>query len=1493
MFGATAASADSPTPSTGTKSAAHGHGIWIDGLGLNVAGAASAYSEFPDNAGPNTDALNLELLGLLNVDAGTTQLPLLDDGANGGLLGLGDLGAMSSYASSPSDTAEIASSGIITADGALDLGPIENPGSFQSAQLDASGLLRQVISDEVANALLDDATLSVGALASRVAVDGAVESGAPQSEYSLSGMKLDLSSPAVGNLVDGVDTLAGSLIDPIEALLADGGGVETAVGNLVSGIDALPLVDAQLNSLSLDTSSLTTQLRQQLLQTPLENSEGSVSVDLSSGVIHVDLDELVVDSSGASTLSTLAPNTPVLDDVTVNAILDGVTDAIIGDGPNSLITKAVTLITEGIYGVGVNIDLQVGLSVNYLLGTLDVADGPITIKGTLGGVLGQPGFAPLTPDVSGVTLLPGLPIPVNVGLLLQPVVNLITPAIAMIGSALTPVINDVIAGIQPALLEFLQPIVTELLDDAVEPVLNGVLDITINEQPTLVGGSSDFGDAGFTVRALSVTLLPLLGANAVNLELGSSTVLVPAVEATLSASPNPVVQGGTVTLTGAGFTEGEDVDIALPGGGTTTEVAGTGGSVTATWAVPGDFAPGTATFTATGATSALTATATTEVVAASDATLSATPNPVAQGGTVTLTGGGFDDGEDITVTLPDTTTVTATANGSGEFTSTWDVPADYPVGTATFSATGVTSGLTATADTEVEAAAVATLTALPNPVDQGGTVTLAGDGFADSEDVTVTLPDGSTVVEAADADGSFTSTWDVPADYPVGTAEFSATGETSGLTATAETEVQAAAVATLEAAPNPVSQGGVVTLTGDGFGSGEDVIVTLPDGEATVSADIDGSFETTWDVPDDFPVGTAEFSATGVVSGLTATAETTVEADAGADVNANASASASASAQAAADNDASASAQAAAQAAANADNSSDASASADVTADAAASAAATADASTEASAETNAAASASATASADSTADSASNADASASASSLADADASSAADAASEAASEATSSADASASASANVSADADADVNANASASASASADAAADNEASASAQAAAQAAANADNSSDASAAADVTADAAASVAATADASTEASAETNAAASAAATASADSTADSASNADASTSASAVANADASAASDAASEAASEATSSADASAAASANATADADADVDAAATATADATAATNANASASASASAEAAADNDASASAQAAAQAAANADNSSDASASADVTADAAAAVAATADASTEASAETNAAASAAATATADSTADSASNANASASASTAADANASAASNAASEAASDATSSADASSAASANATASANADADADGEQLAVSDPADVTVVEGQPAKFSVKVLSGAPTSVEWQQFVPSDDGAEPAADDWAPAQGVTSDDGLQLTVAAPTLENSGMLYRAVATDGETDVVTDPATLTVEPAGGSANTGGSASSGASASASGSGNASGGGQLTNTGGESQLAFGGVGLLLLLLGAGVAMASHRRNRVQRH
>ncbi|MHA3723964.1 choice-of-anchor G family protein [Leucobacter sp. HY1910] len=1369
------ASADEQTPPTGAVSAAHGHGLFLDVLGLDLAGTASAHSAFDSSDATWTDSdsaqLEVALLGM-PINLGTVTLPLLKDPANpagGGLLDLGDLNALIGTADSPSETTSIATSGIAGAGGsAVILNPGQVDPTFRPAQLDASALIAQVLGQGTADAVLDTANVTIGAVGAKAEKSNNVTS----DEYMVAGLRAEVHSLLVEELVQTLQGTVNDIVDPVVELAGPGGGLEAALQGLVDVVDALPLVEAEIGAASIDLSGLATAIDTELLSNPLENVDQTVSIDLNDGMITLDLAKLVVENHPTATsLSELDPNTEVLSGDVVNAILDGVSDALIGAGPNSAISKVVSVVTDGLYAAEVNLDLSVALEVNYLIGTLKVAEGPIEISGTLGGFLGQTGHTAPVIDVNGVTLLPNLPIPVNIGNLLQPVVNTLTPLVADIGSTvLEPVVNGVIGNLQPGLMAIVQPLVARLLDDALEPVLSELLAITINEQPTELATPEpgDLGSGSFTVRALSVTLLPLLN-DAVKLDLASATVEAANAQANLTATPGQVAEGETVTLEGAAFTPGETVSFAVNGitDASITATVAADGTFTATWVVPAGYDDGDIVeFVATtGADDRAEASVT--VV---EATLSS--NNSIQGGYITINGGGFVPGEDVTLENPDGTTSTVTALADGTVSFTWLVPEAYAPGSVTFTATGGTSGRTATSESNVTRA-TATLTSTP-VVEPGETVTITGSNFAPGEGVTLTLPASCAVTSGtpviADTNGAFTVTCAVNASVADGTAlNFSAVGNDSGRSATSTTDVMeeppagtntnasasAAASAQADGNNNAAVEGAAVAAA-----RADASAVASAAADATANAAAESAAHTTASTNASTNATTtsnaaaqaaatnstnasANASAAGSIVGSVdsraasqAAAEAASDSDASGiassqastNVNANANASASAAASANASASQQAQAQAAAQAAAYSQATSQASASSNADATAAAEAAAytsvDANASMTASADTTTNANSAAQAAARSTADTNATATAAASASAdqNADSDAASNNDAdhdsaaAAQAAARNAADANAAADPSGEASAQAAASVNANANASASASASADADDRSNASAQTAAQAAAMADNSSAANAAADPNAKAAA----------QAAARPNVQATA--------TADAAQNAESSALAAATTTANASAAQDADASAAASVNAEASAQAAAqadsSSNASSNAAADVNAAASASASAQADSKANAAAQAAAETSAMADASTQATSQASAAATANAEAAAQAAsqvaARADVVADA------SQNASQDTSTTANAAANTAAQASAnhDATANTATAAQAQAQAS----ANASSAANAAAETAANADSSATAAASASASATGTAQADpkgsADADPKGSADADP-------------------------------------------------------------------------------------------------------------------------------------------------------------------
>lgn len=133
--------------------------------GLDIAALGHTRTSNPAAPGSELGGLNLALLEALSIDVGTLNIPLLTDGTSPGLLQLGDLGATQSFSASPTQTTSTASSGTITSGGAIDTGAID--GSTDPATLELTELFDQLAVAGLTDAVLDQASVGIGALASR------------------------------------------------------------------------------------------------------------------------------------------------------------------------------------------------------------------------------------------------------------------------------------------------------------------------------------------------------------------------------------------------------------------------------------------------------------------------------------------------------------------------------------------------------------------------------------------------------------------------------------------------------------------------------------------------------------------------------------------------------------------------------------------------------------------------------------------------------------------------------------------------------------------------------------------------------------------------------------------------------------------------------------------------------------------------------------------------------------------------------------------------------------------------------------------------------------------------------------------------------------------------------------------------------------------------------------------------------------------------------
>ena len=854
--------------------------------GLDIAALGHTLTSNPAAPGSELGGLNVGLLEALNIDVGTLNVPLLTDGTTPGLLRLGDLGAAQSFSSSPTQTQSIASSGTITSGGAVDTGAID--GSVNPGTLELTDLFDQLAVAGLTDAVLDQASIGIGALASRAESNA----GTVTSEYRIADLNLDLHSNLVAGLSGTLASAIQGTVTPVSNLAGPGGALTaltTTIVNTINAIPDVPLVAAftatggTVSIAGLDTVGQT--VTTQVLQTPVENTTGSVLVDLSTGTVSVDLAKILVETGAGANLNTLPANTPVLSATTISAIQQGITSALTGTHPNSLNGKVSTILKSTLDALQVTITVGVDLTVP-LTGT-PLVSGDVTVKGSLAQFAGT---ATPVPTVATDITLAGL----NIGVLLNPVVATVTNAVATTtGPLVNTALTSVIPLVQPALAALTGPVLTTL-DPVLQGVLSDIATITINEQPA----TGDIPGGSFTVRALGVNLLPAVGGG-VALDLGSSTVKA-AAAAVAAIDAAPTVQAGTnLPVTGSGWPANTQVSVQVtaPGGGIVNDpvpVTSDGnGAFTVDYFVPTATTVGTG-YTVTATAGAVSATDTTEVTAA--ATVDAAP-AVQAGTDLAVSGANWPANTQVSVQLSAPASgpnvggpVLVTTDGSGTFTVAYPVPAGTPAATG-YTVTASVGTQTATDTTEVTDAPVAAVDAAAT-VQAGTSLPVTGSNWPGNTQVSVqlTAPGGGAnvggpVTATTNASGDFTLDYPVPASAAPGAA-YTVTATAGAVTAIDTTEVTAAAAVD---AADTVQAGTSLPVTGTNWPASTQVSVQLTapgggnvGGPVTATTDASGGFTLDYPVPASATPG-AGYTVTATVGTQTATDTTEVTAAAAVD----------------------------------------------------------------------------------------------------------------------------------------------------------------------------------------------------------------------------------------------------------------------------------------------------------------------------------------------------------------------------------------------------------------------------------------------------------------------------------------------------------------------------------------------------------------------------------------------------------------------------------
>jgi len=573
LAGATTAHAATTTP-VATADAQFLSGTLLGTDLTNVASLQGAHAE----AGPNDstvtqkDPLEAKALNTVQVGNGSS--------AQTSVGGVVQLGAVGQYATAAKTGKSAAETGGVQKDGGVGIGQDQSvPGG--DATVDLSKLLGSGFASNIA-----DLKVAIGAVAAQAVSDGTKASG----DYSLAGVDLKFTSPAVSKLIEKVNTALDSVSNRLSNLDGSDGALVADLNKALIKINpALNLLGGNAHvTASIDTGDLKA-LVQNLLTTQY-GSDG-VTFDLETGVVTLNLEKLL-----GKNLNDLAPGTELVDASILNPVLNSVTTKVSG-----IADQVVNAVKDSLNNATVT--LHADLSQNVAQAPLVqnictlVDNGPALPIQTLTPLVGQTLAQTVCSDVS--TPLPALTtsltadIAGTVNEFLTGAGVHATATAKVLGVTVPVDLNGVIGNIagslngqlfdsNSAVTDLVNALNTGLIDPAVQGLTGGshsvaqladVLSIKVNNQ--------DVSNGTFTETAVEVRVLPGLTGGlgmALRTATGGSVAQINLARASVGPNVVPGEVGGVETTappTGGnpGTTAGNIARLATTGVGIAALVA--------------------------------------------------------------------------------------------------------------------------------------------------------------------------------------------------------------------------------------------------------------------------------------------------------------------------------------------------------------------------------------------------------------------------------------------------------------------------------------------------------------------------------------------------------------------------------------------------------------------------------------------------------------------------------------------------------------------------------------------------------------------------------------------------------------------------------------------------------------------------------------------------------------------------------------------------------
>ncbi|WP_163275866.1 choice-of-anchor G family protein [Cellulomonas iranensis] len=365
-------------------------------------------------------------------------------------LPVGSAGALNQYAQVSGYGTATGAAGLVSDSGGVQVTPTTPSSALPGPAYVSLGTLLPSITN------LADTRLRVGAVASSAQLDGCADlramlwgdgtaTGAVRS-YGVADVGLQTSSPVLGQLVQAVNATVGTLQTNLGTLGGTSGPIAAAIrtgllGQLGAGLSLAPLS----GTVTVSTPDVAGAVAP-LLTAPL--TDGVVTLNLSSGVIDVDLDALLGYAPGA--LSNQPPNTEVvLSAAVLNPLLTRV-GALLDTWTGQVVQALLTAVRSATVTVDLTTTVAASATVLGTPTTVNVAGVRVQLTAPVGAILDS---------AAGTAVPPNATVSVTATGLAGTLVNTVLGILGLSLSSITGALN----GSGAALLGLVAPVLRTAL----------------------------------------------------------------------------------------------------------------------------------------------------------------------------------------------------------------------------------------------------------------------------------------------------------------------------------------------------------------------------------------------------------------------------------------------------------------------------------------------------------------------------------------------------------------------------------------------------------------------------------------------------------------------------------------------------------------------------------------------------------------------------------------------------------------------------------------------------------------------------------------------------------------------------------------------------------------------------------------------------------------------------------------------------------------------